>query len=52
MLRIAALSAITTERKATVSRMNEIATTATISHGSRLVIWRVKSTAPAVVPVT
>jgi hypothetical protein len=35
-----------------VSKMKEIATTAMISHGSRLVIWLVKSTAPAVVPVT
>ncbi|HYB48152.1 MAG TPA: hypothetical protein VED20_12455 [Streptosporangiaceae bacterium] len=52
MFRIAALAAITTDQKATVSKMKESATTARISHTSRLVIWLVKSTPPAVVPVT
>ena len=52
MFKIAALVAITTDRNAVVSSRNEIATTARISHGSRLVIWLVKSTPPAVVPVT
>ncbi len=52
MLRIAALVAITTDRNAVVRRRNEITTTARITHGSRLVSWLVKSTAPAVVPVT
>ena len=52
MLRTAALIAITIDRNAAVSRRNEIATTAMISHSSRLVILLVKSTAPAVVPVT
>ena len=52
MFKIAALVAITTERNAVVSSRNEIATTARISQASRLVIWAVKSTAPAVVPVT
>ena len=52
MLRTAALAAITIDRNAAVSRRNEIATTARISHSSRLVIWLVKSTFPATVPVT
>ena len=49
---MAALVAITTDRNAMVSSRNEIATTAMISQASRLVIWLVKSAAPAVVPVT
>src|SRR5579859_1106259 len=50
--RIAAFVAMTTDRKAVVSRMNAIAITARISQASLLVIRLVKSTAPAVVPVT
>jgi hypothetical protein len=50
--RIAALVAITTERNATVSRMKAMATTARISHTIRPVTRLVKSTWPAVVPVT
>jgi len=52
MLSTAALVAITIDRNAAVSRKKEIATTAMISQASRLVIWFVKSTVPAVVPVT
>lgn len=52
MLRMAALAAITIDRNAAVSRKNDIATTAMISHASLLVIWFVKSTFPATVPVT
>ena len=43
---------MTTDRNAMVSRMNAITTTARISHTIRLVICSVKSTVPAVVPVT
>src|ERR1700742_4739059 len=52
MLRIAALIAITTDRNAVVSSRNEIATTARISQISRPAIWLLKSTDPAVGPVT
>ena len=51
-LRMAALVAMTTDRNAVVSRMKAMATTARISHTIRLVICLVKSTEPAVVPVT
>src|SRR5205823_14639942 len=40
------------DRNATVSRTNAIATTATISQTIRSAIRQVKSTPPAVVPVT
>ncbi len=41
-----------TDRNAAVSRMNEMATTPTMRSTIRLVTRRVKSTLPAVVPVT
>ena len=49
---IAALVAMTTDRNATVSSTNAIATTARISQIIRLLTCSVKSTLPAVVPVT
>ena len=51
-LSMAAFVAITTDRKAMISRTNAIATTTRISHSIRELIRLVKSTAPAVAPVT
>src|SRR6266699_1576173 len=52
MFRTAALVGITTDRNEAMSRMNAIAITARITHTRWLVIWLVKSTLPATVPVT
>ncbi len=51
-LSTAALTAITIDRNATVSRISESSTTARISQSIRPAIFSVKSTYPATVPTT